>query len=348
MTSPTMTVGRAAAATLLLAGAACTRAERPAPPPAGSPLPARAVAVAPVARLHAAARTVPAVVLARDRATLVARVPGSVVALPYEEGDAVAAGAVVARIEAAALRSALAAAEAERTAAEADAARLQALLERGAATPREAENGRTRAAAARAAADGARDALAYAELRAPFSGRVTARPSRVGDVVMPGTALLEIAGGRGLEVEATVEASAAARLAPGTRVEALIDGQAGPTPAVLRAVSPAGDASTHRVFVRADLPPGTAVRPGTFARLRLPAAEDEGAGVRLAVPLSAVVRRGGLGGVFVVEGSRARLRWVALGAADGAAVEVRAGLEDGERVVLDPGDLADGAAVQPR
>ena len=65
---------------------------------------------------------------ARQHATLVARIPGSVIALPFREGDAVSAGAVVARTEDHALRAALAAAGAERDATEADRARAATLL----------------------------------------------------------------------------------------------------------------------------------------------------------------------------------------------------------------------------
>jgi hypothetical protein len=91
-----------------------------------------------------------------------------------------------------------------------------------------------------------------------------------------------------------------------------------------------------------------------FARLRLapaPAAKGAAKGapaeqVRLAVPESALVRRGGLAGVFVVSEGRARLRWIAVGEPEGGTVEVRAGLRDGERVVTDPSGLVDGAAVQ--
>jgi hypothetical protein len=59
----------------------------------------------------------------------------------------------------------------------------------------------------------------------------------------------------------------------------------------------------------------------------------------------ALFQRGGLHGLFVVADGTARLRWVAVGAADGTSTEARAGVEAGERVVLDPGDLADGAPV---
>ena len=210
---------------------------------------------------------VPATVRARERATLTARVPGSVMALPFREGDAVSAGAVVARIEDRALRAALTAAEADRDAAEADRARSATLLSRGAATPREAEQANAGGGgAARAGGEGGRG---YAELRAPFAGRVAARPANVGDVVMPGTPLVEIDGEGGLEVVATVDEDAVARLSPGAHVAVDVDGQSSPIEATIRAVAPSGDAVTHRAQVRADLPATTGVRSGMFARLRI-------------------------------------------------------------------------------
>jgi multidrug efflux pump subunit AcrA (membrane-fusion protein) len=66
---------------------------------------------------------------------------------------------------------------------------------------------------------------------------------------------------------------------------------------------------------------------------------------RITVPARALVERGGLTGVFVVKEGRARLRWVSRGAAVGDAVEIRAGLEAGERVVLDPAGLEEGEEI---
>jgi membrane fusion protein (multidrug efflux system) len=333
---------------LVLAAAGCGRTP---PPRTNLPTeaPRRVVSVA-VRPSGPDGETVPATVRARERATLTARVPGSVMALPFREGDAVSAGAVVARIEDRALRAALAAAEADRDTAEADRARATKLLSLGVTSAREVEQASARAAAARAAAEAAHEALGYAELRAPFAGRVAARPVNVGDVVMPGAPLVEIDGEGGLEVVATVDEDAVARLFPGAHVAVDVDGQSSPIEATIRAVAPSGDAATHRAQVRADLPATTGVRSGRFARLRLaPAPAAKGAAAaeaRLVVPESALVRRGGLAGVFVVSGGRARLRWIAAGEPEDGTVEVRAGLRDGERVVTDPSGLSDGAAVQ--
>ena len=64
------------------------------------------------------------------------------------------------------------------------------------------------------------------------------------------------------------------------------------------------------------------------------------------MPAGAAFARGGLTGVFVAEGEAARLRWVAPGERRGELLVVRAGLEPGERVILEPAGLVDGTAVE--
>jgi RND family efflux transporter MFP subunit len=265
------------------------------------------------------------------------------VELPHREGDAVDRGALLVRIEDAALQSSLAAAEAAREAAEAERKRVEALLARGAVTPREAEDARARAAAAHAAREAARDALSYAVLRAPFDGVVAARPASLGDVVTPGRPLLELEGRAGLEVKAALDEVLLALARPGRAVSARVDGLTEPVPATLRAISPAGDPATHRFEARADLADAPGLRSGLFARLVFPAPPGE---ARLVVPASAVLARGGLHGVFVVAEGRARLRWVAVGETASGLTEVRAGVEAGERVATDPAGLADGVRVE--
>jgi RND family efflux transporter MFP subunit len=286
---------------------------------------------------------VPGAVQARRRAALAARMPASVTELPYQEGQWVKAGAVVVRLDDAAVRAAVVAAEAGVKAAESDLDRTKALLEKGASTPRELEQMTAAASGARAQLDAARDNLSYTALRAPFAGRVASRRVNLGDVVNPGTPLIEIEGEGGLELRATVESGVAATLRPGSTLRALVDGQSGPLAATVTAIAPSGDPTTHRFEVKADLPAAPGLRAGLFARLLVPGVVAE---PRLTVPAAALIERGGLTGLFVASEGRARLRWVAAGARDGDAVEIRAGVEAGERVVLDPAGLADGAPVR--
>jgi membrane fusion protein (multidrug efflux system) len=328
---------------LAVAATGCARHEKPgAAEPARGP--ARDVSTAEVVRTGGVGEVaVPAAVQARRRATLSARMPASVTELPYREGQAVPQGAVVVRLDDTALRAAAAAAEAAVRAAESDLARTRALLEKGAATPRELEQMTAAASGARAQLTGARDNLAYAVLRAPFPGRVAARRVNLGDVANPGMPLIEIEGEGGLELKATVESSLVTTLRPGARLKAVVDGQSAPLSATVTAISPSGDPTTHRFELKADLPPARGLRAGLFARLLIPGGAGEG---RLSIPADALFERGGLVGVFVVEQGRASLRWVAAGARDGDMVEVRAGLEPGEKVVRQPSGLADGAPVR--
>jgi membrane fusion protein, multidrug efflux system len=326
---------------LAVALAACGR-EAP-PPVPDRPALRRAVTTAAVERTGGAGTTaVAATVQARQRAALAARISATVVSLPFREGDRVAAGTVVARLDDMALRSALVAAEAGARAAGVDLSRVETLLEKGAATPREADESRARSAGAAAAAAAARDALAYTLLRAPFDGIVASRPASLGDVVPAGATIIEIEGRGGLEARATVDVDLVSRLQPGVSLAALVDGQPGALTATVRAVSASGDPVTHRFEVWADLPAALTLRSGVFARLLIPSGDGA---PRLLVPATAVFQRGGLSGVFVVKDGTARLRWIATGATAGASTEVRSGVEAGERVALDPAGLVDGQPV---
>jgi RND family efflux transporter MFP subunit len=323
--------------------AGCSGHEKPkgAEPAAG---PARDVKTAGAERTGGAAEVaVPAAVQPRKRAALAARMPASVTELPYREGEWVPAGAVVVRLDDTALRAAAAAAEAGLRAVESDLDRTKALVEKGAATPRELEQMTAAASGARAQLTGARDNLSYAALRAPFSGRVASRRVNLGDVVSPGAPLIEIEGEGGLELRANVESDIASTLRPGSRVKAFVDGQAAPLTATVTAVAPSGDPTTHRFELKADLPGATGLRAGLFARLLVPGLAAD---PRITVPAAAVFERGGLTGLFVVSDGKAHLRWVAAGDRDGDTVEIRAGVEPAERVVLDPAGLVDGVPVK--
>ncbi len=331
--------------TLVLGLAGCGRHETSTA--AGTVMgPVREVHTAEVVRTGAAGIiAVPGTVQARRRAALSARTTASVALLPFQEGEWVPAGAVVIRLDDAAVRAAVAAAEAGAVAAEADLERTRSLVEQGIVARRELDQATAAASAARARLTAARDELSYSTLRAPFAGRVAARRVSLGDVVTAGAPLVEVEGEGELELRATVESAIAASLRLGATLEALVDGQSQRLAATLVAMTPSADPTTHRFELKADLEAASGLRAGLFARLIVPGVA---ARPRLVVPATAVFERGGLTGLFVASEGRARLRWVAPGPREGDAVEVRAGVEAGERVILDPAGLADGGSVKER
>jgi RND family efflux transporter MFP subunit len=330
---------------LLAAMLSCERAPHPGAPAETAPSPRRTVRTAAVETIADGGPVVSATIVARRRASLASRMAATVIELPFEQGEAVRSGEVVVRLDDEALHSRLRATEAALVTALADRDRMEHLLERDAATPRETEAARARAVAAEAEVDAGRDALRYASLRAPFTGLLTRRLVREGDVVSPGQALVEIEGAGGYELRAAVDAAAAAAIAPGAALTVQVDGVAGAVAATVRAVTPAGDPATHRFEVVADLAAVAGLRSGLYGRLLLPAPGTTDGGDGLTIPIGASFTRGGLVGVFVVEDGVARLRWIAAGRREGERLAVRAGLEAGERVVLDPAGLGDGDAV---
>jgi len=94
-----------------------------------------------------------------------------------------------------------------------------------------------------------------------------------------------------------------------------------------------------------DLPASPQLRTGMFARAIFPM----GAQKVIAVPLAALMERGQLQSVFVVEDGVVHTRLVTTGRRTAAEAEILSGLSAGEKVVLPvPAGLQDGARVEVR
>ena len=331
---------------LLLSAAlvlACGRAGpgSPAAAPAGPPVPVRTAVVGGGSDAWV---EVPGSVEAARAADVASRVSAVVESVRVEEGAFVRQGDLLARLDGRDFAARLASADAALLAATAQRDRIRSLFEKESATQRERDVAEAAFAGALAERDTARAQLEYVDLRAPFDGWIVGKQVRAGDLAGPGRSLLSIQGTGLLRVTATVTRSQADRLKQGQAVEAVLEGGSVATSRV-SVLAPAGDPSSLRFLVKTDLPKESGARVGSFARLRLPRGAEEPVPF---VPRAAIVERGALTGVFVVEDGRARLRFISPGEAAGDLVLVRSGLLAGDEVVLLPGTLADGAAVERR
>jgi hypothetical protein len=103
------------------------------------------------------------------------------------------------------------------------------------------------------------------------------------------------------------------------------------------------DPASHAFLVKIDLPPSASLRSGLFGRARVPGPVRRA----LAIPAAALIARGQLTFVYVVDGEgRARLRPISVGAVDAERVEALAGVQAGDNVVVNaPASLLDGTRV---
>jgi multidrug efflux pump subunit AcrA (membrane-fusion protein) len=198
---------------------------------------------------------------------------------------------------------------------------------------------------ARADVAGAQVYVGYSRITAPISGIVTMKQADVGTLAAPGTPLLTIEDGSSFRLEAAVEESRIRDVRLNQPVIVLIDALGDDTlSGRVVEIVPATDPSSRSYTVRIELPARPLLRSGLFGKARFATGERQA----ITIPQKAIVQRGQLTGVYVIDSSGiARLRLITIGKATGERVEVLSGLSDDDRVVTDAGSgVSDGSKVQ--
>lgn len=288
------------------------------------------------------------------RSTIATRVMARVSAINIEVGSRVDAGATLIELgiaDVAAKRAkaeaALAAARAARVEAAREAARADTLYAQDAIPRVQRDRARLRLTQAEsnvsialATLEEVETAQQYAAIKAPFAGSIVSRYVDAGDMAVPGVPLLVIDADGPREAVIAVPADIARHIARRTLVNVYsADGLK--IAGAVRAVASGADPASRTVEVRISLPDSW---PTGIAVTALVPAGTEPA---VAIPVSAVIRRGQLTGVRVMTDAGAVLRWVRLGRTVSPAdpvnsvngdpeprVVVLTGLRPGERIVL--------------
>ncbi|MBV9985328.1 MAG: efflux RND transporter periplasmic adaptor subunit [Bradyrhizobium sp.] len=298
-------------------------------------------------------------VQARFRADLAFRVSGRVTTRFVDIGSHVEAGEVLALLDPAeqqadvdAATAAVAAAESQLQVARATFERQNSLMSSGFTTrpvyDRAQEGLRTAEGeleAAKAQLGSAKDALGYTALRAEAAGVITARSLEIGQVVQAAQPVFALA--QDGERDAVFEIYESVLFADldGSRVSlALVSDPNVTASGYVREISPTIDpkSSTIRVKVAIENPPdamtlGSAVAGTANAK----------AGRQIALPWTALTATGSKPAVWTVDptSKTASLRSVTVGGYEAGNVLITAGLQPGERVVIDGGKLL--SAGQP-
>lgn len=281
-----------------------------------------------------------------NQGTVAAQTSGRVSEILYDVNDFVPAGAVIVRIRATEQRAGLLQAQAnlrEATARETEASqkyeRVVVMYERNlvakasldeAAANRDAT--KAQLAAARAALQSAREGVSYTEIRAPYAGIVTQRNVQLGETVAPGTPLMSGLSLQFLRVTVDVPQSIVEQVRRIKKAAVYVEGRR--IEATKLTVFPEAAATSNTFRARLELPENaTDLYPGMFVKVAFVIGEAN----RLLVPAAAVVDRGDVTAVYVIDpNGRPSLRQIRPGHRFDGKVEVLAGLSARERIAIDP------------
>jgi RND family efflux transporter MFP subunit len=345
---------------LLLAGCSSGPSTKAVPPASAGALPTFVVRSQTLPNTVEIAGTV----RSAQSAQMAAQVMATVTKVLVHEGDRVKKGQLLLTLDARALGASLDQASAGVTAARGESSaaqsdfdlaqstlqRYQGLQEKNSVSPHEMDEVRARFESAKARRDRAlagvneaesslqqaRTVAGYSQIRAPFDGVVTARYVDEGTLAAPGAPLVTVEDPSSYRLEITVDESDIALVQPNAAVPVTIDAlDSAAIAAHVARIVPAADPRSRSFLVKLELPRDAHLRSGLYGRAQL------ARGVRggLVAPMTAVVDRGQVQGVYVVGADRvASLRFVTVGGRSGNDVELLSGVQPGERVVATPGD----------
>lgn len=302
-------------------------------------------------------------VKADERIQISSRITGYIQKIAVHEGDKVRKGAILVEIDPtdteaairrgeAAVRSATTTlADAERDAERsAELKSKQVVSEEGhrKATVRR-DVARSNLAEVKAALDSLVAQRRYASIESPVDGIAVARFKEQGDLAAPGVPILTIDSGKRFLFAIFVAESQIGNIHIGSKVDVTIDALGdNPLAGTVLRITPSGDPVSRRYQVDIALPEGIKAYAGMFGRAQFVA----GVEWMPVVAREALVERGGLQGVFVIdEAGHARFRWLRTGRewiADGQVVRVavKAGLEGGETILArDDQRVRDGVLI---
>ncbi|MGL4223637.1 MAG: efflux RND transporter periplasmic adaptor subunit [Vibrio sp.] len=280
-----------------------------------------------------------------NQGSLAAQTTGRVVGVFVDVNDWVKKDQVLLEITAIQQSAALQATQAQLESAKAQNSQAQAQLNRyrqlfpkGAISQEQmdsaaaqAESSEAAVRSAQAAVAQAKESLGYTNITAPYDGIVTQRMVELGETVAPGTPLVSGFSLDALRVEIEIPqryqpvvasvAQFTVRTAQGERIKPI-------SLSLFRYADP----QSHTFKTRLELPEKTpALVPGMWVKTEF----DHGQHQILVVPLHAVIHRAELTAVYRITDGQRWLNPIRVGQIYGDYVEVLAGLELGDEIVID-------------
>ncbi|HEV2883465.1 MAG TPA: efflux RND transporter periplasmic adaptor subunit [Pyrinomonadaceae bacterium] len=189
----------------------------------------------------------------------------------------------------------------------------------------------------------ARQQLADTAVQAPIDGVIQEKRANVGEYLAAGAPVVDIVRMDPLRLRAEVPERNASSIRSGQNVRVTIDGDANVYVGQIMRLSPVIAQQTRMLLVEADVRNNGKLRPGAFARAEI---VTDDAKMAVTVPNNAIVTFAGIEKVIVVQNGKALEKPVTTGRRNGEWTEIVAGVAVGDEVIVDPGNLQSGMAVE--
>jgi RND family efflux transporter MFP subunit len=189
----------------------------------------------------------------------------------------------------------------------------------------------------------AKQQLSDTAVHAPIDGVVQEKRASVGEYLAAGAPVVNIVKMDPLRLRAEVPEREATNVRAGQNVRVSVDGNAYIYLGQITRLSPVIAQQTRMLLVEADVRNNGGLRPGAFARAEI---VTDDAKMAVTVPTNALVTFAGIEKVIVVENGKALEKPVTTGRRNGDWTEIVAGVNVGDQVVVDPGNLQSGMAVE--
>jgi RND family efflux transporter MFP subunit len=184
----------------------------------------------------------------------------------------------------------------------------------------------------KAALEEARINLGFTKIKSPVSGILTQKKVEVGNMAVPGAALLRVEDNSSFRLEVMVDEKLLENLRPGMPVDIYVGALNSDIKGRIAEIVPAVDPGTRSFLVKIDMDNAIELCTGLYAKAFIPRGRKEA----ILVPEDAVVEKGQLVGVYTGDDKGVvNYRLIRAGTSYNGNTEVLSGLQGGDRVITD-------------
>ncbi len=189
----------------------------------------------------------------------------------------------------------------------------------------------------------ARQQLKDTAVIAPIDGIVQLKRTSLGEYLAAGAPVVDIVRMDPLRLRAEIPERESHTVRPGQDVRVTVEGDPSVYLGKIMRLSPVIAEQTRMLVVEADVRNNGKLRPGSFAHAEI---VTNDAKMAVTVPNNAIVTFAGIEKVIVVQNGKALEKPITTGRRGAEFTEIVAGINVGEKVVVDPGNLQSGQPVE--